>query len=384
MLNSYKTLINGIATAVNALKSEVKNKFAAVDSKISAVSAAVTDGLAAMPVEDDLTIVRDSDGKLSTSLGAYERNIDITWDYSLADPLPFSYKIPIDSGYSITAKFYRVSDKVLRVDDLEHANVSIDFFGEVWSDLSFDDLIHSTDRSDDLLVVNMNLIANSSDAGLTPAIISASKDGVKFDGGAIKKGTYFIYYTIDTIDDWYITIKELRVERLNKIDEKFLPVVAGETIFVRVSGSGTSGDPYIADKDYDEIVKAYDEGSNIIALWEYGGQKYAGHLTARVGDWLWFSAFMRPGSASPLWMLTALWTGGKTLDVSKIVLLDSSDIDHDITNPRNSVPSTVAVRSALNDLKTNFILNSSTSGSNKQFKITVDDSGTISATEVTS
>ena len=48
------------------------------------------------------------------------------------------------------------------------------------------------------------------------------------------------------------------------------------------------------------------------------------------------------------------------------------------------LPDTVATKDDLEAARSYVILNSSTEGSTKQFKITVDDSGTLSATEVTS
>ena len=49
----------------------------------------------------------------------------------------------------------------------------------------------------------------------------------------------------------------------------------------------------------------------------------------------------------------------------------------------SDTPATTSYNNLTDRPSTNFVLPSSTSGSTKQFKITVDDSGTISATEYT-
>ena len=81
-----------------------------------------------------------------------------------------------------------------------------------------------------------------------------------------------------------------------------------------------------------------------------------------------------------------------TLNAIKYLLTDypkKKDIPTKLPNP-NPLTFTGAVTSSYDGSETltveipeTFILHSSTAGSNKKFKITVDDTGTISATEYT-
>lgn len=365
MLNSYKTLINGIATAIDTLKAEVKNKFAAVDSKISAVSAAVTDGLAAMPVEDDLTIVRDSDGKLSTSLGAYERSFKIDWDSDTTGLPSFSLKYT-EGNYTLAIPYYKVSDTVMTVDDFENENTSVSV---VLSSSNYDDyddfkynkgFIHTLETGDGFIALKIGIFLSQA----VPAVVAATEDGATYTGVFVpKKGVYFPRLSVD--DRLYGT-KALTVKRLKKIDEKFIPARTGELIVVKVSGSGTSADPYTADKTYDYVKSAYEGGADIIAVW--GNGEITGHATSAKSYGIEFSA------------IEAYATIGSPYITIYAASFSSSE-NWFFTEKR--VPTRGAMYEELNGLKTNFILNSSTEGSSKQFKITVDDEGTISATEVT-
>lgn len=387
MLNSYKTLINGIATAVNALKAEVKSGLAAVNSKISDVSKALTDGLATIPVEDDLTIVRDADGKLSTSLNAYERDLDITWDGDTTGLASFKYS---NDGDVYT--FYHVSDKVITEEVFLDANTT------VTSAHTDGDNVDKYDGSDNWFQVvkggNVLILASMGWVFRTQtftAVVALEDNAAMSQNGltitAPKKGIYFP----KTEDGEYV--KEIRNHKIQMIDEKFLPATPAANTIVNITGIGTTDDPYVADVEYEKVLEGFNNGANIIAFWKKDGNQLCGRLMCCFSSGaLFFMAFydydgwQLPYEATAAYVL--MWTSGGKISSRKRLILNNDcvaqEVSGDLYANYRYVPSVEAVFNAFENLKSDFVLNSSTEGSSKQFKITVDDSGTISATEVTS
>ena len=138
-----------------------------------------------------------------------------------------------------------------------------------------------------------------------------------------------------------VTISLLLPE-VHKIDQKYIPK---EVYFVRYDGRGL-------DKTFDEITEAYNAGMLVI-LEGNGNHGFLHHIDPEELGFL-----IHNGNGSAMLYLTA----NNTINIKIFAYLTMAD---------NGV------------LGNSLILPSSTSGSSKKFKITVDDTGIISATAVT-
>lgn len=412
MLNSYKTLINGIATAVNALKAEVKKLSGKVDN-------------IDLPEIDGQTIIKGADGKLSTSLGAYERNIDITWDGDTTGLESFTLSYTV-GGDSMRIPYYRLSDKVLTEDDIWASTmVNTSYAKDVKTDFATETWGTGILKGDGCFIVynlifaiwGMPAIFVVTEEHASYSYSETSDEGVKSTlsiSDIPHKGTYFVRFL--SADKDAIFVKELKVRRLKTIDKKFLPAAEGETMVVNISGNGTSDDPYVADMTFDNVYEGYKSKANIIALrnssamhlmsadeynmkfvyldnrlnWAPGYPTLNTFTWERSGEKLYFTqkSLLYSGCVTDdLYKSSpneneyySVPTVSAVKDAFKALPQITTTIDADSTDEQGA--SAKAVYNRFESLKTEFILNSSTSGSSKQFKITVDDSGTISATEV--
>lgn len=393
MLNSYKTLINGIATAVNALKAEVKK----LSGKVESID---------LPEIDGQTIIKGADGKLKTAIGGHDYEFDIYHgDGSGVDSI-----ISVDDGDVEGLGYFRYSAFTPSAEQLKGAKIGV------------------VDN------INAFAISNVTKAGSVAAKVFCSHpslsgivaayviyaDDVSLDGFAFpKKGTYFLFF-----------FNRLWKGTFEKVNEKFLPPMP---MTVNVTGAGTDDDPYIADRTSDEIYEAVKAGMSVVAhLPEDDGRDYLEYqlIDADRRGFAYFFGIDSSGDNSrayalPLRQLRIRDDGKASVynwylhhdnqkemrqsagngyyyalrlgeyATAEIIderynktakVITSNYVKSDIGNiySENEVPSVQAVYNRFESLKTNFVLNSSTSGSSKQFKITVDDSGTISATEVTS
>ena len=138
-----------------------------------------------------------------------------------------------------------------------------------------------------------------------------------------------------------VTISLLLPE-VHKIDQKYVPK---EVYFVKFDGRSL-------DKTFDEITEAYNAGMLVVlkGAGNYGFLKYIDP------EKLWF--LVSNGNSFAMLYLTA----NNTID-NKLFRYLTADYN--------------------GTLRDSLILPSSTSGSSKKFRITVDDTGAISATEVT-
>lgn len=138
------------------------------------------------------------------------------------------------------------------------------------------------------------------------------------------------------------TIVSLLVTEQHNIDQKYIPK---EVYFVRFDGSSL-------DKTFDEITEAYNAGM-LVVLEGAGSHGFLHHIDPEE------LGFLIPnGNGSAMLYLTA----NNTIDRKLFRYLTAGN------------------NGTLNN---SLILPSSTSGSSKKFKITVDDTGIISATAVT-
>lgn len=130
----------------------------------------------------------------------------------------------------------------------------------------------------------------------------------------------------------------------------------------------TENDNIISDKTFAEIQEAYQAGKYIYAL---------------IDDVGFFSL------VSLMKDTVAMFGGFNAGIYGQIAVTANNDIDNKIAGTLLPVPNPAAngqfvqVVNGFYALSSDIIVPSSTSGSSKKFKITVDDSGTITATEVT-
>lgn len=168
MLNSYKTLINGIATAVNALKAEVKKLSGKVDN-------------IDLPEIDGQTIIKGADGKLKTAIGGHDYEFLVGRDDS--SNIGAGDVINVDDGTSegdprtyywyssLTPSSAELAGSVLR---------------DVWTNTA-SVAVSRVSR------VNTNVIAGYGGFPF-PALYVVYKDNAEADGITFPKaGTYFMY-----------------------------------------------------------------------------------------------------------------------------------------------------------------------------------------------
>ena len=154
---------------------------------------------------------------------------------------------------------------------------------------------------------------------------------------------------------------------IKKIDQKFIPNM---TVIVNITDN--EGGTYSADKTYDEMKSLIDSGIDVKCMYNSVIANYVGfneelsamafELTSFAADGVSISIFFIPDS---------IFVNFTTLEKKFLPEVSASD--------NNKFLSVVnGAWQASSDL----IIPSSTSGSSKKFKITVDDSGAITATEV--
>lgn len=160
--------------------------------------------------------------------------------------------------------------------------------------------------------------------------------------------------------------------------------------FTKDSNSRTSSDTIIADKTYEEIKLALREGRHVIGIYTDSDSSTTISYTFNVSD-----MYMNSGTGTQGDILFYSWINTNSVIALRIFpdntieqtdLLDFPSTTTSITSGSSSVVTSGAVYTALQakqDVITDhIILSSSTTDSTKKFKITVDDSGTLTATEV--
>jgi hypothetical protein len=171
-----------------------------------------------------------------------------------------------------------------------------------------------------------------------------------------------------------------RVETVNKIDNKYI-----EQNVAVIDKSRTD-----YENIFNEVADAYTNNKQIIVVADvstpsgtiYGVPNHVSCITPGKGGTVYFlTCFFTVPQDVDSWIPFSIYTTIYAVYKSRGVLafeapwVDFSNSTELVT--RNYVDETVSAA------KDEMVLNSTTSGSTKQFKITVDDSGTITATEIT-
>ena len=237
----------------------------------------------------------------------------------------------------------------------------------------------------EIMVSNGEVIATN---GIEPKVIVALHDNVTFlstDGWSItlpEKGTYFADFK-----DYYITGVVLgdsnepeitwdgSVFVGKKIEQMYIPK---QTVYVELEEAGYENDveQYEIRMTLDEVIGCIRDNINVVLVCRfYNPPRF--YCLSECSDERASFVYIGPDGFMEEFTITANSSkaaindiiayvrknGYNSIDTNKFLVVESSGYVH---------PSS------------NLILPSSTSGSKKKFKITVDDTGTISATEVTS
>ena len=162
------------------------------------------------------------------------------------------------------------------------------------------------------------------------------------------------------------------LEQANKSIDKALFVVNITT---------TDGETFSADKTYDEIVQAYNEGKyNIVAVCDSlilplvrCSVKVRAAVFSMIWDGVYTGFSIKPNNKVSYVGLPLVTTYDKLPNPYPLTFTGAVSATYD-----GSSAKTIEIPRVGDEV----IIASSTAGSTKKFKITVDDSGTISATEV--
>lgn len=160
------------------------------------------------------------------------------------------------------------------------------------------------------------------------------------------------YFTLDNDTlPHRITVEKYTMK---KIDEKYLPATTKHVNITRTIVDGN--ETFIADRTHADILQDIVNGVNVVVIYD----DYVYQLVGATSEGLIFCQFIQLDLAPAVYNLIAIQPNGNIL-VSEVFLPEY------YRAMCSNVPLVVA---------------SSTSGSSKRFKITVDDSGTITATEL--
>ena len=170
-------------------------------------------------------------------------------------------------------------------------------------------------------------------------------------------------------------------------EAEFAAKLAAESIdkalFV-VNITQNSGGTYSADKTLEEIINVYNEGKyNIAANFAFNAMNTvivpflaitgAGAAFGRIVDMVYFTLLITPNNKVKFEMLPLASKNSKLPNPYPLTFTGAVNETYD-----GSSAKTIEIPSGGDEV----IIASSTAGSTKKFKITVDDSGTITATEI--
>ena len=193
--------------------------------------------------------------------------------------------------------------------------------------------------------------------GSDPPAVANNMSGNEFPFSIYIDGTHdgkdsSIYFTLDNDTlPHRITVEKYTTK---KIDEKYLPAA---TKYVNITQTIVDGnETFIADRTHADILQDIVNGVNVVAIYD----ECVYQLVGATSEGLIFCQFIPSDLAPAVYNLIAIEPNGNIL-VSEVFLPEY------YRAVCSNVPLVVA---------------SSTSNSSKRFTITVDDSGTITATEL--
>lgn len=320
---------------------------------------------------DNKTIVKGSDGKLKTSVGGYETvDFDITWDGDTTG------KTFVEIG---PEKFYHVSDEFLTKEQLIGATVE-----ETQGSEKQSVTITEGDVSELNGVVTTQVGIISVPAPTTTVGVTFEKKGVYF---SIVENNNFISrllaVTVEKIPEKFIdqTLLEQKVDDVRTTAEtaqttamNFAKMVSA-TVSFTFDKQTTDRDTFVFNAfDYYKISDFHPDPADVIS---FNGTRANGEVyniietgTNCVGYGL-FIVVNSPGSCS--------------LPVTSSVTMNFTAPSSGLYAKYNEGNEINTAGTANFEMKnqTGIVLYSSTINSGKKFKISVDDSGTLSVTEVT-
>ena len=319
-----------------------------------------------MNENDELSLTGGSEGKAYQQL-VTDGDGNVKWEDRLAHG---DNRICVSTPELTSMSWYKVSDDLPTGSyDIGTRVYTIDSDGDIYRD--------------EIMVSNGEVIAND---GTEPSVIVALHDNVTFlstNGWSItlpEKGTYFADFK-----DYYITgvvLGDSNEPEITwdgsffvgkKIEQMYIPK---QTVYLKLKDAGINNDVdyYKISMTLDEVNKCISNNINVVlvntqhvvARFYYLLECDSGRATfVNISPDFTMEKFTitADSSTGPIDLVLAYLTrdGYNSQDAYKFLAVDSSGY----VQPSSDL-----------------ILPSSTSGSSKKFKITVDDSGTISATQV--
>ena len=171
-----------------------------------------------------------------------------------------------------------------------------------------------------------------------------SKDTTEFhDGYAYftpdDGGFYIDAETESTDPDGAVQQKRIRVNPVMSVNGSTGDVTLPTVFVVKLSGSGTTADPYVTDKTFDELNEAYDRGD--ICILRFGGEAVEFALTYMYADLACFNRLFLSGSKT---MQEVSWDGNSgKIQVTTIDIRES--LDQSVTG--QEIPTAEAVWNAI-------------------------------------
>ena len=190
----------------------------------------------------------------------------------------------------------------------------------------------------------------------------------QYGGGGGGGSADAVLYTAQTITD---AQKKQARENIDASSAEFV-----------INGTVNSGDTVTLDKTFGQIQEAINAGKKALIKVNYIGFNFVLQFLGDTGSFYLFSVTFTVDYAKAFMLSIGVGENQSTLIFSKFPAYDTdgslpqAKMSSDPTNPMQ-----IATKKYVDDKEC--ILQSTTPGSTKKFKITVDDSGAISATEVT-
>lgn len=171
-----------------------------------------------------------------------------------------------------------------------------------------------------------------------------SKDTTEFhDGYAYftpdDGGFYIDAATESTDPGGTVQQKRIRVNPVMSVNGSTGDVILPTVFVVKLSGSGTTADPYVTDKTFDELNEAYDRGDICILRFDREAVEFA--LTYMYADLAYFNRLFLSGSKT---MQEVSWDGNSgKIQVTTIDIRES--LDQSVTG--QEIPTAEAVWNAI-------------------------------------
>lgn len=309
---------------------------------------------------DNKTIVKGSDGKLKTSVGGYETvDFDITWDGDTTG------KTFVEVG---PQRYYHVSDEFFTKEQLIGATVEITQGSEkqpmtiVESDVQ---------EFNGVVTIQVGIISVS--APTTIQGFTFEKKGVYFLAGNNNFISRLLAVTVEKIPEKFID-QTLLEQKVDDVRTNFAKTVSA-TVSFTFDKQTTDRDTFVFNSfHYYKISDFNPDSADVIS---FNGTRANGDVSNNIttgtncAQYGFFIVVNSPGSCSlPV-----------TSSVTMNFTASSSGLYASYEEGNEAVTADTANFEMKN--QTGIVLYSSTINSVKKFKISVDDSGTLSATEVT-